>query len=737
MSGTDSERWADLQALFEAAVEARPEDRESVLVRADPELRAEVRALLAAEAEADQRLRSLVSEAAVDASTKGRLGQRVGPYRIEGELGHGGMGSVFLARRADGAFEGKVAIKLIRGLHTAEHLRRFEIERRILARLDHPHIARLLDAGTTEDGAPYVVMEYVDGVPITDFAAKLDLRAQVELVVAVGHAVAHAHRSLVVHRDLKPANVLVRADGQPRLLDFGIARLLDDEDGTRSDLRALTPQYASPEQVRGQPITVAADVYGLGMVAYRLLAGRLPFEREAETAPHSRTSLDPPPPSRRTPETDRSRRLHGDLDAILLQALRPRPEERYLSVGAFVEDLERWLAGLPVRARSPSFPERIGRAVRRRPWAFATAAAVVAGTAIFVVQLNLQAEETRRQRDAALRAQARAEAVTGFLVDLFEVADPWTSGRADLSAREILARGSEQIDGAFEDDPALRASMLQVLGRVHRNLGDYARSEKLLEEALAVHQAMNAPTEELASSHFELGETLGIQRELDAARSHLERAVSLFEAASGGAPSPGLADALEGLGTVASDQGLHEEAERHFRAALAIERRLHPEPHPDVASRMLSLGHALRRQERVDDARSYLEDALEMRRTLLGPDHPDVGHALNHLARLELMANDPKRAEALARQGLDVRLRSLGPKHLEVATSWAMLAAILKQKGEHAEARDALHQSLTGLRASFDEDHPLVARVKRRIAALDASQPEQKAPTSRHAGAQP
>jgi len=722
MTGKDGQRWVKVQALFEAAFDAGPEERKAILAQADPSLRTEVQALLAAEAEADQCLQSVVSEAAADASIEGRLGQRVGPYRIEGELGHGGMGSVFLARRADGAFEGKVAIKLIRGLHTAEHLRRFEIERRILARLDHPHIAKLLDAGTTEDGAPYVVMEYVDGVPITDFSANLALRAQVELLVAVGRAVAHAHRSLVVHRDLKPANVLVRADGQPRLLDFGIARLLDDEAGTRSDLRALTPQYASPEQVLGQPVTVATDIYGLGMVAYRLLAGGLPFEREVETDPHSRSRLEAPAPSRRARGAERRRRLHGDLDAILLQALRPRPEERYPSVEALVEDLERWLEGRPVRARSPSLPERLGKAARRRPWPFTVGAVAVVGTAAFVLQLNLQADEIRRQRDAALRAQARSEAVTGFLVDLFEVADPWTSSGAEPTAPELLSRGSDQIEGAFEDDPSLRASLLEVLGRVHRNLGDYARSETLLAEALSVREGVEASTEELASSHYELGETLGIKRDLDPARSHLERAVSLFEASAGDEPHAGLAAALDSLGTVASDQGHNEEAERHYRAALAIERQLRSGPHPDVASRMLSLGHALRRQERVDEARSFLEEALEMRRTLLGPDHPDVGHALNHLARLELMANDLERAEPLARQGLEVRLGSLKPEHLEVASSWAMLAAILKEKGEHTEALDALHRSLVALRATFDEDHPLVSRIKARIAALEPNQ---------------
>src|SRR5690606_33623906 len=467
MDGLTRERWQLLRVLLDQALDLPPERRDAFLSEAcgdDAALRAELEALLEAEARAGTLLESPVAERAgelveqlVQAAPEpdALLGHQVGAYRLLHEIGRGGMGSVYLAERMDGQFEQRVAVKLLRrGLDTDDVLRRFLAERQILASLSHPQIAHLLDGGATPDGRPYLVMEYVEGEPIDVYcdARRLTIVERLARFLGVARAVQYAHRNLGVHRDLQPANILVTAQGGVKLLDFGIAKLLEaggeaeSEQHTLAGFRMMTPEYASPEQVRGEAVTTASDVYQLGLLLYELLAGdrpyrlagRSPSEIERvicqEQAPRPSTTLlprrgtdsggDPVPrttpeqaaAARRTTPQRLHRQLRGDLDAIISTALRKEPQERYASAEALVEDLERWLAGQPVRARGDAWTYRARRFAGRHRWALSAAAAFVLLLGAYAATVSVQASRVRRAlAQARLEAEKSAE-VTEFLI---------------------------------------------------------------------------------------------------------------------------------------------------------------------------------------------------------------------------------------------------------------------------------------------------------------------------------
>ena len=408
-----AERWKRIENLFESALAIAPEERAAFLDRVcdgDTELRREVEAMIVAGRDFGGAIESAIAEEATDLADSGGalLGKRIGPWKLTGVLGYGGTGTVYLAARDDQAFHKHAAVKLVkRGMETAQVLKRFRRERQILARLDHPYIARLLDGGSTEDGAPYFIMEYVDGTSITEYCARHELRVadRLRLFLSVCSAVQFAHQNLVVHRDLKPGNIFITKDGTPKLLDFGLAKLTlpDLEDQTVTVMRMMTPDYASPEQVRGEPVTTATDVYSLGVVLYELLTGRRPFETKTTSWPElERTICHTEPDSPATIVAD----LRGDLENIVLKALRKEPVRRYNSVEQFAEDIRRHLAGLPVQARKDTLRYRTGKFVRRNRWPVAVGALATAGlmlaTAIAVVQANRAQRQFEGARSMAM-----------------------------------------------------------------------------------------------------------------------------------------------------------------------------------------------------------------------------------------------------------------------------------------------------------------------------------------------
>ena len=410
-----------------------------------------------------------------------QVGALVGPYRLLRALGHGGMGSVWLAERIDGVLKRQVALKLPHvAWPQAQLAQRLEREREILAALEHPHIARLYDAGQGSNGRPYLALEYIEGQPIDEYcrsadgSSRLDIASRVRLFLQVARAVAHAHGKLILHRDLKPNNVLVTADGTARLLDFGIAKLLAEGEARETRLtqfggRALSPDYASPEQIRGEPLSVASDIYSLGVMLYELLAGAPPYRLTRNSRGELEDAIlfaDPRRPSELAAPADR-RALRGDLDTVVLQAMKKQPAGRYQTAYALIDDLERALDGRPVAAQADTMAYRASRFVRRHKLAVAASALLVLALTAGTVGTTLGMLRARRAEAEARTEAATAERYSDFLVNMFEVSTPEGSKGRQVTARDILERGAAKVRKELVNEPALQARLLATIGWVY------------------------------------------------------------------------------------------------------------------------------------------------------------------------------------------------------------------------------------------------------------------------------
>jgi serine/threonine-protein kinase len=508
------EVWRELSPLLDQALELDAESRERWLEELDrrkPHLAREIRGYLAEEREVDrQQFLGVQAYAGLFGTSPSLSGQRVGPWVLDRPLGRGGMGTVWLARRDDGRFEGQAAVKLLNISFIGQDGEvRFRREGTVLARLSHPGIARLLDAGITPGGQPYLVLEYVPGERIDDYcdAKRLTPNERLVLCRQVLDAVAHAHASLVVHRDLKPSNILVTSDGTVKLLDFGIAKLVADDESrtetTAAGLSGLTPEYASPEQIRGGDVTTATDVYSLGVLLYRLLTGRHPtgwngkspaefFTAITDTEPLrpsdaviTPTAADPEAVTQaqsRGGSPDRLRRLfRGDLDNILVKALRKSPAERYPSVAALGDDIARYLRHEPVSARPDSVAYRARKFVRRHRVAVITAVGMVVALTTATIVTTRQLAEARRQRDRALFQRERAEASSEFLNQLLSSVDPRGN---PFTLRDLLDRGVSMLEKDYADRPALVARMLFEFAGRYVDIGDRDRLDTLMAHAI-------------------------------------------------------------------------------------------------------------------------------------------------------------------------------------------------------------------------------------------------------------
>ncbi|HSN70131.1 MAG TPA: serine/threonine-protein kinase, partial [Steroidobacteraceae bacterium] len=574
----DSERWERIKAIYQRALDEPEDERRAFVERecgGDDELAAEVLELLdVPQGDADV-IDEIVEEARADEADV--EGKRLGPYRLIRSIGRGGMGDVYLAERADEEFEQRVAIKVVSGARLSPALvDRFRQERQILANLDHPNVARLFDGGTTDDGMPYLVMEYVDGAAIVDAVEHLSLTERLELFLKICDAVQYAHSKLVVHRDLKPSNVLVTRDGTPKLLDFGIAKFLDEDAGqglTRADVRVFTPEYASPEQLLGMPVTIATDVYGLGLMLYQVLSGELPFDAATNTSPELRELIchtEPDAPSRMARSRGRAAlasRLEGDLDNIVLMALRKEPERRYETVRDLANDIRHHLERRPVLARAPSYSYRFGRFVsRNRVGVAATTAAVTAAlamTVFYTIQLQ-------QERDLARTERRTAEAATDFMVDLFSINEPDKGADRDITAREVLDAGAKKLDEGLEEQPRVRARLLQTVGRVYERLGDYDSAQRYLEEGVSLRRTVVDPLDEDLIRGIENLAWLYYRREdWDRAQQYATEALGKWEARVG-PDDPALSDVLNHLGTIAFWKDDMDGALAQYHRALAL-----------------------------------------------------------------------------------------------------------------------------------------------------------------------
>ncbi len=726
----DADRWRQLQDWFAAARATPAAERQAFLddkAQIDPDLAAQVRALLVADASSGVMDAWAPQLASVAAVLEPAAPAHIGAYRIVSEIGRGGMGTVYLADRAGADFEHRVAIKLIGTSDEDDPLhQRFLDERRILAGLVHPNIARLLDGGVTADGRPYLVMEYVDGLPITEYCAErnLDVRARLRLFDDVCAAIQYAHQNLVIHRDLKPSNILVSGDGGVHLLDFGIAKLIDPARPvaeTRIESRMMTPAYASPEQVKGEALGTTSDIYSLGVLLYEMLCGSAPYEFPTASPLQVATIVceqDPPPPSARVAAADRrlAHLLDGDLDSIVLMAMRKEPARRYASADVLRQDVERHLAGLPVLAHRGNRRYRLEKFLRRHRVEAAAAAivmvALVGGLSVAV----MQGQRAARERDRAERALAESKGVTDFLLDLFRAGEPGDRPAAQLTALDLLQRGAVRADD-LSNQPIVQARLLDVIGQMSYHLGRLDEAAARLEQAIAIRRAAGGDAAgDLASSLIHLAWVHRTRNQHDRARVLVNEALDLRRA-SLPPDHPDIADAYYELGWVTFGR----EQERLYRQALDILDGV-----PAAAERRITILQALstnlRRQGRLAEAVAGGRQALAIARASFGREHHTTGDAMIHLAdHVTDIEGDDAAAERLYREGLDLISRRFGDHSLRLLHGLNSLGRLLSRRGD-TEAEMLYRRALAISLSATGPEHPRVADQMHKLATALARQ---------------
>ena len=775
-SGLDRQAWDRISTVFDRAMDARGTERSELLDQlcgSDETIRREVEEML----DAHESLGLITERRLVtgdgDASSErfdGLLpsGARVGPYRIESQVGAGGMGDVYRAERADGAYRQTVALKVLRAGHrTHEMVRRFRVERQALARLVHPGIATILDGGALDDGRPYIVLEFVQGVPVTTYCAQhaLSLKDRLTLFLRIVSAVQFAHGRLVVHRDLKPSNILVQPDAAPRLLDFGIAKLLDlDEDAslataTTPDVRLLTPEYAAPEQIRGEAPSTATDVYALGVLLFEMLTGVKPFAAAGRTvAALERAILEtaPPAPSGVADAIIPVRRLRGDLDRIVLMALRKEPERRYVSAGQFGDDIERYLAGRPVVARRDSVGYRFRKFVRRNGALVAAGAAISLLLIGFGATATVQARRISRERDRAERERAAADQVLRILTSLVERGDPNKHPGGDTLRVTSLLDDAEKEVAHMSDDPTRQAAMWRAVGGMRMARGDYARGIALLTSAFEQRRRRFGPDDiEAARIHHEiatgtawyrgeaparpmldssltelrrlLGDThldvraatndlLMVTYDSVAARQLLARLAAIDKKSPNRDPVA-VAEQLNDRASLLFNAGRYAESVALFRSSLDVVRQHRPPEHDDVrivernlASALYSAGQ-LSQAEAMQRAAVALENRLH--RSAL-----TAGIASEALAITLVAESKADSAEAYEREALRLFKAGVAPEHWRIWSAQRNLAIILAARGRVEEGLALLDSAIAAAAAGPESKESAGYLIAQRIPFL-------------------
>jgi serine/threonine protein kinase/tetratricopeptide (TPR) repeat protein len=709
-------RWHQIQSLFEQLVDTRESDRAAQLARAcgdDTELRSSVESLLKSDERQGDQLLSAIGEAAeslLEDHQDRLIGKRIGPYRVASILGHGGMSIVYRGERDDSQYQQIVAIKVLQ--HSTVHPRlrsRLHSERHILATLDHPSIARLIDSGDLEDGTPYLVMEYVDGESIDMYcdSRTLFVRERLELFVQVCAAVQYAHRNLVVHRDIKPSNIFVTNEAVPKLLDFGIAKLLAPESlshtlpVTRLQERILTPENAAPEQVLGRPITTATDIYALGVLLYHLLTGRSPYRLLSYSQLQLERAIcmdDPLRPSQMVvaklsgeKEIDRSRisdrrglspqrlraSLSGDLDSIVSMAMRKEPDRRYPSVEALADDVNRHLLGQPVRARQGDWRYNTAKFMRRHLLAVGGVAAVFLGLALFAGVMLWQNHRIEMARDATAQERDRAQQVSAFLVDVFSQADPFNAQGKEATAKDLLDRGADKISGNLSLQPEVRAQLLESIGLAYRRQGFSERSIPLFEQALAIRrQEQPLDNSRIAVALANLAHALTDSGHLISAQAALEKAVALSQS-SGESRDTETADILEQFGN------------------FTLEAKSDPKRAAELFGKALNIYRS-----------SPTTPSLQIAKTL------------NGLATTAVWSDDFVLAEHYQREALEIFQNTVSRNYPDNAIALATLGYILTQREKYAEAEQVLNEALQIERIVFGADNQRVAAIEGNLGNL-------------------
>ncbi len=792
------ERWDRLQDLFSRAVDLPDNEREAFVTRetgGDTELRNELLELLACDTGRSTGPLTHALGAAIDGATRDRrkalVGRVVGNYKLASILGHGGTGTVYLGERADRQYSAQVAVKIVDNAAVHGDLGlRFRAERQILASLNHANIARLLDAGETEDGQPYLVMEYVHGEPVDRYCDRqqLDIRARLQLFLEICNAVQYAHQNLIVHRDLKPANILVTGEGAPKLLDFGIAKLLDTGDAaamlalTRMNDRLLTPEYASPEQILGRQVTTASDVYALGVVLYELLTGLRPY-----TVPSSASQLelersicisDPQRPStairkamEHTPAEGEStiaaialarsivpdrlhKRLLGDIDAIVMRALRKEPQHRYGSVEQLAADVRRYLSREPVVARQGNWLYYSQRFVRRHAFGVSAGAFFILVIIAFAIAMSMQNQRIAAERDKAASESESAQAVSAFMLDVFSAADPFRAQGREVTAKQLLEQSGRQVRGDKGMRPEVRARLLASIGRAFRRSGDAERSLSYLEDAVHLRRQMPeggglAAAEDMS----ELAITLNSLGDRESAGRVLKEAMTLCERI-GKQHTATYATLLTNRGRVEFHSGDVARSRQSFEQSLALNRQVRgpndqevavvlldlslvfmwmddipavervtrqavdifrltaPNLHPDRVLAETRLGEALLMQNHINEASAMFESSLDKQRVLFGNNSRQVAEVLDSLAQIRRAQGQLGEAEQFAAEALSSMVSAMGAEHGYTPYFRTAYASALMRRGKYTEAERELRHSLDTLAKTRPADHQYVCSAE-------------------------
>ncbi len=729
MTPLSSERWRVLSPYLDEALDIATDERPAWLAAIgarDASLAADLSRLLAEHraVHASHFLEHAVPAAPHPAATQSLIGQVLGTHQLISLIGHGRMGTVWLAERCDGRFEGRAAVRLLNVARMdPAGEERFRREGSMLARLTHPHIARLIDTGVSPIGQPFLVFECVDGQTIDRYCDEhaLGIEARLRLFLDVLEAVAHAHSNLIVHRDINPANLLVSVDGHVKLLDLGIAQLLEvdapwgaalAETGphTREGGATRTPEFAAPEQLARGPVTTATDVYALGVLLYALLTGQHPAGAAARSsAPLIRSIVDEEPRRMSDTVAGKARRiLRGDLDTIVAKALKKNAQVRYSSVMTLADDVRRFLRHEPISARPDTLRYRAARFVRRHvPGVTASAAVVVllAGLTVFHTT-GLAAERDRAQREAA-----KAAKVSELMIGVVTGADPIANlaTREGPTVRGLLDAAAERGEKELAGQPELQADIFTLFGRVYRRLGMYDRAQHLLEDALASGRIVfGAEDVRIAQTLNDLGALFGETGDYARAQRSLEDALAVRRKLLGSEHAD-VAVTLVELGRVYQDQGFNERAERLHREALAIRTKVLGADHRETAVSLSDLASVLRLNGDVAGAEPLIRQSLEINTKTRGPDHPNVGINLHDLGLIAAARGNYASAESLFQQAFDIHRKAVGDKHPVLAMILNSLAHAMAKQRRYDEAAATLQRALDIARPTFGNQHQLVA----------------------------
>lgn len=721
------ERWKKIESLCQEAIALQGEERTRYLQNScagDLDLIEEVMSLL------DQEDSALLEDPLVEIESsllfsdeRAVFEQMIGPYRLIRLLGTGGMGHVYLAARNDEQFEQFVALKVIKqGVLAVDVLSRFVGERQILASLNHPNISRLFDGGTTEDGIPWFAMEYVEGTPITEYCKhrNTSVDERLDLFLKVCSAVQYAHQNLVIHRDLKPANILITENGRPKLLDFGIAKLMDLEQSpgvTQYQHRLMTPEYASPEQVRHDPVSTVSDVYSLGILLYELLTGELPYHFEKRSPAHIERVICSQKPAKPS-DISRDAGLKGDLDTIILKALKKNPNERYSSVEQFAEDIRRYQKALPVIARKDSFSYRSRKFLSRHKWSVAVSIVIAVLVFSFAAVTYIQSKTIEARAIEAENQRDRAEEVSNFLADLFASVDPSEAQDESLSAIELLHRGAERVETELSDQPDLQANLFLVISEVYESLGLFEEGIKMAENALALQRELYGEANpEVATSLNAIGWLNHEKGDFGSADSLLQSALAMRVDLLGN-DHLDVARTLNDLAVLKQSQGDFTATDTLLLESLDIRRKLLGNDHESVGITLSNYAALQYVMGDLDGAIESMDEVLRNFRINFGEKHLRIAVALNNLGAFLSANRDLEKAEEVYREALQMRYDLVGEEHPSVAYSLAHLGNLLRVKKEYDEAEEMILKSLNLRIKLLGEEHIVVGHSYRAMGNL-------------------